>query len=76
MTLEPLTRREREILELLVLGLENQEIADTLCIALGTVEGHLHNIFRKFRVHKRVKVVVYAICYHIVEVKPEDILVA
>lgn len=44
---EPLSDREREILELLANGCSNQEIAGRLVVAVGTVKTHVHNIFRK-----------------------------
>lgn len=42
------TRREKEILELIVQGLTTPEIADTLCIAAATVETHRLNLLQKF----------------------------
>jgi DNA-binding NarL/FixJ family response regulator len=48
-----LTRREREVLELVQQGLTNQEIAVTLVIELGTVKNHVHNILRKLKVNSR-----------------------
>ena len=48
-----LTGREREILEQVIAGRTNQEISEALCISLGTVKVHLHNIFQKADVTKR-----------------------
>lgn len=48
-----LTRREREVLNLVQQGLTNQEIAATLVIELGTVKNHVHNILRKLNVNSR-----------------------
>lgn len=42
-----LSRREAEILELILEGKTNQEIADELFLALGTVKTHVHNILKK-----------------------------
>lgn len=50
---EPLTNREIEILRLLAAGHSNQEIADRLVIALGTVKQYNHIIFRKLEVRSR-----------------------
>lgn len=46
----PLTKREKEILELISEGLSNKEIADQLCISLRTVETHRFNIVQKLDV--------------------------
>jgi len=45
-----LTPREREILNLIAKGYKNQEIADTLCIAMRTVEIHRSNLMRGMQV--------------------------
>lgn len=42
-----LTRREKEIAELVARGLSNRQIAETLVIAQRTAEGHVENILRK-----------------------------
>jgi LuxR family transcriptional regulator, maltose regulon positive regulatory protein len=52
-----LTRREREILQLLSMGLSNQEIADKLVIAEGTLKRHLANLYQKLGVHNRTQAV-------------------
>ncbi|MEW6448766.1 MAG: LuxR C-terminal-related transcriptional regulator [Bacillota bacterium] len=46
-----LTSREEEILNLRLLGLENQEIAERLCISPNTVKVHCARIYRKLGVH-------------------------
>jgi DNA-binding NarL/FixJ family response regulator len=50
---QSLTRREREVLNLVQQGLTNQEIAESLVIELGTVKNHVHNILRKLNVTSR-----------------------
>ena len=56
-----LTRRERDILDLLVRGNSNKEIADLLYISEKTVKNHLTNIFRKLSVKDRTQAAVYAL---------------
>ncbi|AIE76328.1 response regulator transcription factor [Synechocystis sp. PCC 6714] len=56
-----LTKREQEILGLMVKGQSNQEIADTLFIAPGTVRVHVHAILQKLEVRDRTQAVVLAI---------------
>jgi LuxR family maltose regulon positive regulatory protein len=50
---EPLTPREREVLELLGRHLTNKEIATELVVSPGTVKTHTLNIYRKLDVHTR-----------------------
>jgi len=54
-----LTRREREILQLLVQGYGNREIARQLTIELGTAKNHVHNILDKLNVKTRRDAAVY-----------------
>jgi DNA-binding NarL/FixJ family response regulator len=56
----PLTRREREILALVVRGLTNQQIADQLCISPRTVDTHRTNIMQKLDIHDVANLVRYA----------------
>jgi DNA-binding NarL/FixJ family response regulator len=48
--LNKLTRREREMLELLARGYRYKEIADQLFISFETVRTHIHNIYEKLHV--------------------------
>ncbi|KOR76347.1 protein kinase domain-containing protein [Paenibacillus solani] len=50
-----LTRREKEVLQLVSQGLSNKEIAAALTISNETVKTHLKKIFEKLKVDKRVK---------------------
>lgn len=50
---EPLTRREREVLALVEQGMSNKEIADHLFIEIGTVKNHVHNILNKLGARDR-----------------------
>ncbi|MNM82174.1 Transcriptional regulatory protein LiaR [compost metagenome] len=45
--LEPLTRREQDVLRRMARGQGNQQIADGLYISLSTVKTHINNLFRK-----------------------------
>lgn len=42
-----LSRREQEVLRLVVMGKDNQNIASELTLALSTVKVHMHNILKK-----------------------------
>jgi DNA-binding CsgD family transcriptional regulator len=52
---EDLTRREREILELVSQGLSNRQIARTLWIAESTVKVHIHHVLKKLGVRSRTE---------------------
>lgn len=52
-----ITAREKQVTVTLMLGYRNPEIADTFPIALGTVETHVHNIYRKTGDSNRVELV-------------------
>jgi two-component system, LuxR family, response regulator DctR len=45
-----LTRRERDILDLIMSGMRTKEIADTLGISVKTVEGHRAHLLRRMHV--------------------------
>ncbi|MEH7387138.1 response regulator transcription factor [Bacillus sp. JJ1521] len=56
-----LTERETEVLQCLVEGLSNKEIAERLFISDKTVKIHVSKIFKKFDVKSRSQVVIYAV---------------
>jgi len=52
-TVEPLTRRERQVLSLMADGLSGPEIAEDLVVAYSTVRSHVKSIYGKLGVHSR-----------------------
>jgi two-component system NarL family response regulator len=58
---ESLTRRERDVLRLLVDGLSNEEIAEQLFITEATVKKHIGRVMAKWRMKNRVQVAVYSV---------------
>ncbi|MNO50871.1 Serine/threonine-protein kinase PknK [compost metagenome] len=50
---EPLTRREREVLQRMAKGQSNAQIAESLFVSLSTVKTHINNLFRKLEVNDR-----------------------
>ena len=55
-----LTEREKEILELLVTGQSNKEMAQTLHLAEGTVKVYVSKILRKLNVSNRTEAAIHA----------------
>jgi NarL family two-component system response regulator LiaR len=61
-----LTEREREVLNLVVQGNSNQQIADALFISLATVKAHISSILAKLQVSSRAEASAYAIKHKLV----------
>jgi DNA-binding NarL/FixJ family response regulator len=58
--IEPLTKREIEVLQLISDGLTNKEIAETYELTEGTIKNHIVNIFGKLQVKNRVQATLIA----------------
>ena len=52
-----LTRREREVTELICQGKSNKDIAEILFLSESTVKTHIYNIFRKLEVKNRIEAI-------------------
>jgi len=55
-----MTRREREVIELIGEGLSNKEIASRLNIATHTVKSHVRNVMEKLALHTRLQIAAYS----------------
>jgi len=58
---DELTPRETDVLEQVVTGATNKEIAETLFITENTVKIHLRNILEKLHVQNRIQAAVHAV---------------
>lgn len=56
-----LTKRELEVLALIVEGLSNPEISDRLVVSLATTKAHVHSILQKLYIQGRAKAAVFAV---------------
>ena len=68
----PLSERELEVLNRVVDGMSNKEIATVLGISHQTVKNHITSILRKFNVEDRTQAVVYALKRGWVKLHPDD----
>jgi len=69
---EELSEREREVLELVVEGKTNREIAVDLFITENTVKTYLANILAKLHLQNRIQAAVYAVRQGLVEIPPSE----
>lgn len=60
-TVEPLTGREVEVLQLVARGLSNRQIAKNLTITESTVRNHMSNILSKLHLASRTQAALYAL---------------
>ena len=61
-----LTRREKEVLELISDGLTNQDIADKLFLDVTTINSHRKNMLTKYQVKNTAALVKLAISNHLI----------
>jgi DNA-binding NarL/FixJ family response regulator len=55
-----MTEREKEIIALIVEGMRNKQIADSLNISTFTVKSHVHNILEKLALKSRLQIAMYS----------------
>ncbi|MCI0706727.1 MAG: LuxR C-terminal-related transcriptional regulator [Ignavibacteriae bacterium] len=69
---EPLSKRETEVLALIAQGLSNEQVAERLFVSVSTVKTHLINIYSKLGVERRTQAVARAQELKLLESKPND----
>lgn len=55
-----MTKRERQVIDLIADGFTNKEIASRLHLSTYTVKSHVHNILEKLSLHSRVQIANFA----------------
>ncbi|MBP3924994.1 helix-turn-helix transcriptional regulator [bacterium] len=68
--MENITKREKEVLNLAILGLNNREISEKLGIKRDTVKAHLSSVYRKLGVQKRIPAILQSIELGIATIPP------
>jgi len=71
-SLDTLTPREREVLQLIAEGRTNQQIADELVVSVKTVEAHKAHIMEKLKARSRTDLIRYALKRGIVKLESVD----
>lgn len=61
-----LTKRERQIIDVLTQGMNNKEISETLNISEATVRHHLSSIYSKLDIDDRLNLVIYAYQHNLI----------
>lgn len=70
-SIELLSEREREVIQVIGLGLKNKQIADLLCIGETTVRHHLTSIYSKLGVSDRLELLIFAQRYNLTKIMPD-----
>ncbi len=58
--MDGLSRRERDVLDQIRLGLTNRQIADRLVVSTNTINKHVQSVLRKLGVSNRVQAAICA----------------
>jgi DNA-binding NarL/FixJ family response regulator len=69
LAIERLTAREREVLQALADGLDNQQVAERLHITIRTQRNHVANILAKLGVHSQLQALVMAVRHGVVAIR-------
>jgi DNA-binding NarL/FixJ family response regulator len=54
-----LTKRETDVVNLVIQGLSNKKIGEKLFVTEGTVKSYIHNILTKFNIKSRYEIINY-----------------
>ncbi len=68
-----ITKRERQVLKLMLLGLNNANIAKKLFVARSTAKRHIASLLFKLEVNNRVQLAVVCLKLNIVDINIDEI---
>lgn len=71
-SMDILSGRERQVLQLIAEGSRNREVAEKLCISVKTVETHRMKIMQKLNLHSAAELATFAIREGLVSGKPAE----
>ncbi len=71
-TYSRLSRREREVLQLVAQGYTNQQMADRLFLSVKTIETYKTRVMEKLNLHSRVELVRYALQRGLLTEEPKE----
>jgi DNA-binding NarL/FixJ family response regulator len=54
-----LTKRERDVVDLIATGLSNKEISNRLHLSTHTIRSHVHNVLEKLALRSRLQIAAY-----------------
>jgi two-component system response regulator NreC len=66
-SMDGLSNREREVLQLIAEGYTNKQIAEILCLSIKTIQAHRLNLMKKLNLHNRGELIKYAIQKKIID---------
>jgi LuxR family transcriptional regulator, maltose regulon positive regulatory protein len=75
MSIEPLSDRERDVLQLMAIGLSNQQIAGHLVLSVHTVKLHVKHVLAKLSATNRTQAVARARAFHLLT-REEDMVLS
>jgi DNA-binding CsgD family transcriptional regulator len=54
-----LTKKEKEVVDLVITGYTNKEIAKQMFLTVGTVKSYIHNVLTKFGLKNRYEIIIH-----------------
>ena len=63
------TKREKEVILLVLSGKKKREIADVLYLSISTIKANVEHIYQKLNVHNKVELIFYLIKHNMIEIE-------
>ena len=72
LNIDLLTKREKDVFEVMITGATNKSVAEKLGLSVSTIKSHKEKIYKKFNVHNNVELLVYFIKNGYIEIECTD----